>query len=34
MHIDARAAGSAARGALPRLRLPRTAWWLGYRGRR
>ena len=28
MHIDARAAGSAARGALPRLRLPRTAWWL------
>src|SRR6516162_8312325 len=28
MHIVARAAGSAARGALPRLRLPRTAWWL------
>jgi hypothetical protein len=27
MHIDARAARSAAPGALPRLRLPRTAWW-------
>jgi len=27
MHIDARAARSAAPGRLPRLRLPRTAWW-------
>src|SRR5260221_1970028 len=27
MHIDTRAARSAAAGALPRLRLPRTAWW-------
>src|SRR5260370_21934595 len=27
LHIDTRAARSAAAGALPRLRLPRTAWW-------
>jgi hypothetical protein len=27
MHIDPRAARLAAPGALPRLRLPRAAWW-------